>query len=149
MEHHEQATDFDRVVAELQKEIVEREREVFSAKVIEQAHNPTNFGHMDEPDAYGVVHGSCGDTMEFYLRLTGEKIEQATFTTDGCGSSLACGNMLATMVQGTSLQEAGGVEPGDVLQALGGLPEENEHCATLAVLTLREAIANRGGGSDG
>jgi nitrogen fixation NifU-like protein len=149
VKHHEQATDFDHVVAELQNEIVERERELFSAKVIEQAYNPTNFGRMDEPDAYGTVHGSCGDTMEFYLRLTGEKIERATFTTDGCGSSLACGNILTTMVQGMSLEEAGGVEPEDVIQALDGLPEESEHCATLAVLTLREAIANRGGSSDG
>ena len=149
MKHHEQATDFDRVVAELQKEIIEQEREIFSAQVMEQAHNPTNYGRMNEPDAYGTVRGSCGDTMEFYLRLTGGKIEQATFTTNGCGSSLACGNILTTMIQGMSVEEAGGVEPEAVLQALGGLPEEYEHCATLAVLTLREAIANRGRSSDG
>jgi nitrogen fixation NifU-like protein len=30
----------------------------------------------------------------------------------------------------------------DVLETLGGLPEENEHCAYLAAETLREAVRN-------
>jgi len=143
MGHQREMTDFDRMVEELQKEIIEQEQAVFSAKVIEQVHNPTNLSRMDGPDAYGIVHGSCGDTMEIYLRLNGERIQEATFTTTGCGSSVACGDMLTTVVLGMSLEEAGSVRPDDVIVALDGLPEENAHCAELAVNTLREAITNR------
>jgi nitrogen fixation NifU-like protein len=46
------------------------------------------------------------------------------------------------MVRGMSLEDAGAVAPQDLIAALDGLPEENVHCADLAVLTLQEAIAN-------
>jgi nitrogen fixation NifU-like protein len=81
--------------------------------------------------------------MEIYLRLNGERIEQACFMTDGCGPTVACGSTLTTIVHGLSLHEAGGITPEDLLEALGGLPEESVHCAELAVNTLREAITSR------
>ena len=137
------ATDFDRFVDELQQQIIEQARAVYSDKVIEAFYNPRNLGRMPEPDACGIVHGWCGDAMEVYLRLNGERIEQASFMTDGCGPTVACGSTLTTMVRGMSLQEAVGITPEDLLEALDGLPEESVHCAELAVSTLREAIANR------
>jgi nitrogen fixation NifU-like protein len=133
--------DFDRFVDDLQQQIIEQARAVYSDKVVEAFYNPRNLGRMPEPDACGIVHGWCGDTMEIYLRLNGERIEQASFTTDGCGPTVACGSTLTTMAQGLSLQEAGGIKPEDLLDALGGLPEESVHCAELVVNTLREAIA--------
>ena len=142
MEHQEETTDFDRVVAELQRAIIEQERALYSAKVIEEAYKPTNMGRMAEADAYGIVHGWCGDTMEIYLRLDEESVKEATFVTDGCGPSVACGSMLTRMVQGMSLEEASGIRPEDLIVALDGLPEDSAHCAELAVKTLWEAIAN-------
>jgi nitrogen fixation NifU-like protein len=115
--------------------------------VQEEAHNPKNLGRMAGPDAYGIVHGWCGDTMEVYLRLNGARIGEATFMTDGCGPSVACGSMLTTMVTGMSLEEAGEIRPEDLIAVLDGLPEESLHCAELAVSTLQEAIAN--GRADG
>jgi nitrogen fixation NifU-like protein len=132
---------FDRFIAELQEQIAEQERAIYSAKVIEQVNDPKNLGRMNAPDAYGIVQGWCGDTMEIYLRLDEECIREATFVTDGCGPSVACGNALTSMVQGMSLKEADEIRPQDLLAALDGLPEENAHCAELAVNTLREAIA--------
>jgi len=142
LEYQEETTNFDRVVAELQRAIIEQEQALYSAKVIEEAHNPTNMGRMVEPDAYGIVHGWCGDTMEIYLRLDEESVKEATFVTDGCGPSVACGSMLTRMVQGMSLEEASGIRPEDLIVALDGLPEDSVHCAELAVKTLWEAIAN-------
>lgn len=140
------ATDFDRFVDELQQQIIEQAQAVYSDKVIEAFYHPRNLGRMPEPDACGVVHGWCGDMMEIYLRLNGERVEQASFTTDGCGPTVACGSTLTTMVQGLSLHDAGGITPEDLLEALDGLPEESVHCAELAVNTLREAIASRSRG---
>jgi len=133
-------TDFDRMVAELQSRVLEQARELYSARVIEEAYNPKNVGRMADSDARGVVHGWCGDTMEFYLRMNGERIGKATFMTDGCGPTIACGSMLTTMVRGMSLEEAGEFRSMDLIEALGGLPEESLHCAELAVRTLRAAL---------
>jgi nitrogen fixation NifU-like protein len=143
MGHREETMDFDRVIADLQSKIIEQERALYSAKVIEEAHNPSNVGRIPEPDAYGIVHGWCGDTMEIYLRLDGERIQEATFMTDGCGPTIACVSMLTTMVQGISLEEAGQIALEDLITALDGLPDESTHCAELAVSTLREALADR------
>jgi nitrogen fixation NifU-like protein len=62
--------------------------------------------------------------------------------TDGCGPTVACGSMLTKMVTGKSLEDAAEILPEDLLKALGGLPEENIHCAELAVSTLHDALLN-------
>jgi len=144
------ATDFDRLAEELQQQVLKDARAVYSDKVIEEFYNPQNLGRMPTPDARGFVHGWCGDTMEIYLRLNGERIEEASFTTDGCGPTVACGSMLTSMVKGMSLQKAGEVRPKDLLDALNGLPDENAHCAELAVNTLQNAVlrAQRGTGEE-
>jgi len=132
----------DRLAAELQREIDEKERAVYSARVLEQARNPTYLDRMEAPDAHAIITGWCGDTIEFYLRLNGSTIQEATFMTNGCGPAVASGNMLATIVQGMPLEEANEVNPQDLILALDGLPEESAHCAELAVKTLRQAIAD-------
>jgi nitrogen fixation NifU-like protein len=132
----------DRLVAELQREIDEREAEIYSAQMLAQARQPTNLGRMERPDAQATFTGWCGDTMEIFLRLNGCAIQEATFLTDGCGPSVACGNMITTMVRGLSVAEAQAINPDDLILALDGLPEESTHCAELAVHTLHEALRN-------
>ena len=142
MVDHERLDRLDRLVAELQQEIDARESEVYSARVLQQARQPTNMGPMEGPDGHAAITGWCGDTMEIFLRLEGSTIRGATFLTDGCGPSVACGNMVTTMVQGLSLAEAQALGPDDLILALDGLPEDSIHCAELAVLTLHQALSN-------
>jgi nitrogen fixation NifU-like protein len=142
MVEQEENDNWDRLVAELQREIEERERALYSAIVLEQVRNPQHLGRMEAPDAWAAITGWCGDTMEYFLRLNGSTIEQAAFVTDGCGPSVACGNMLATLIQGMALDEASRIDPEDLILALDGLPEESAHCAELAVSTVRKAIAD-------
>jgi nitrogen fixation NifU-like protein len=142
MTKQEESDRWDLVIAELQREIDEKERALYSAKVLQQARNPEHLARMEAPDAHATLTGWCGDTMEIHLRLNGAAIQAATFMTDGCGPSLACGNMLSTMVEGLALDDASEIKPGDLVLALDGLPEESLHCAQLAVDTLHQAIAN-------
>lgn len=102
-----------------------------------------NMARMTGPDARGIIHGCCGDTMEIYLRLNGDRIEEATFATDGHESAIACAGRLTQMVRGLTLESAYAIKPEDIIAALGGLPEAKIHCAHLAVNTLRQAIDNR------
>lgn len=137
-----ETSDFDRWVTALQAAILECEQALFSARVLAEARQPRNLGIMDGSDGYGLVFGPCGDTMEISLRLNGERIERATFMTDGCGPTVACGSMVTGMVLGKSLAEAAALEAAEVIIALDGLPAEHVHCATLAVNTLHQAIAD-------
>lgn len=132
--------DFDRIAEALEKWIREYTQSAFSDTVVEEASNPRNMRRIANPDAYGIVHGWCGDTMEIYLRLAGERIEAATFMTDGCGPTIACGSMLTQMATNQSIGHARGITPTQLIEALDGLPQENAHCAELAIRTLQAAI---------
>ncbi len=133
--------DFDRWVELLQAEILRREQEMFSARVLAEARDPQNLGAIADPDGQARVLGPCGDTMEIFVRLRDSQIETATFLTDGCGPTVACGSMVTQMVRGKGLDEAAALEGADVILALDGLPPEHVHCATLAANTLRRAVA--------
>ncbi|MFC2083080.1 iron-sulfur cluster assembly scaffold protein [Candidatus Bipolaricaulota bacterium] len=133
-------TEFDRSEEGRQKRTIEESQGVYSDTLVDRLRNPKNMGRLAKPDAYGIACGWCGDTMEIYLRLTGGRVEEARFMTDGCGPTVACGSMLSSMVEGLSAEEAKRIKPTDLIEALGGLPQENTHCAKLAVDTLLKAI---------
>ena len=142
MTERAEANELDRWVAAVQQALLERERAMYSATVLAEARQPHNMGVMETFDGYGLVTGPCGDTMEFFLQLDGDRVARATFMTDGCGPTVACGSMLSRMVEGKSLATGAAIEAADVIIALDGLPPEHIHCATLAVETLQQAIAD-------
>jgi len=123
------------------EELVKAEmRKVYSETTIDHAMNPRNLGDMENADGFGRVTGPCGDTMEIWLRVNRSAITKATFMTDGCGPSIASGSMVTEMVKGKSISEVRKISQQDVLNTLGGLPEESVHCALLAANTLKAAI---------
>jgi len=124
----------------LQELILADARNIYSETVIDHAMNPRNVGVMQDAEGFARVTGPCGDTMEIWLKVDNDAIAGATFMTDGCGTSIASGSMVTEMVKGKSISEAQKTTQRDVLDALGGLPDESEHCALLAANTLKAAI---------
>jgi nitrogen fixation NifU-like protein len=98
------------------------------------------FGRMNDPSAGAWVTGPCGDTMEFYLTIENDVIQQAKYYTEGCGFTRLCGLTVAIYVQGKTVLEALSVSGKGLLDALPQLPPEHRHCAILAVSTLYKAI---------
>ena len=123
------------------EELVSAEiRKLYSQTTIDHAMNPRNLGDMEDADGFAKVTGSCGDSIEIWLRVNNGTIADATFMTDGCGTSIASGSMVTELVKGRTTPEARRISRQDILNALGGLPEESEHCALLAANTLKAAI---------
>lgn len=114
--------------------------EVYSEAAVEHSMNPRNMGEIADADGFAKVTGPCGDTMQLWLKLKGEAILEASFLTDGCGTSIASGSMVTELAKGKKISHAQKISQEDVLNALGGLPEESEHCALLAADTLKAAI---------
>ena len=123
--------------------IIELRPVTFSAKAIQHGRHPANAGRMENPDAHASRVGWCGEVMEMYLRLDGDRIAEASFWADGCLSTMACGDMITTIARGMALEDAARITPEELIAALDGLPYKSHHCAELSVETLREAIANR------
>lgn len=134
--------DFEKLVKGLQKKIEYEEEKTYSRKVISEYRNPNNFGAIEDPEAIGEVKGSCDDTMKITLRIENGIIRDARFWTDGCGATIACGNMLTKMIRGKTPDEAAGVSNEKLIEVLDGLPKEHLHCAKLAVDSLHKAIEN-------
>jgi len=133
--------EFDEIVR-IEAEIRRREKEDYTDKALEEAYNPKNVGRIEDADCFGRVTGSCGDTMEIYMRVIDGVIEDCKFMTDGCGATIACGSVLTEMLKGKTLEEAARIKAEDILSVLGGLPPENLHCPFLAVSTLNAALEN-------
>lgn len=112
---------------------------IWSPTVIDHAQHPRNCGPLKTFNGHARITGPCGDTMEFWLLVRGDKLERVSFTTDGCGPSRACGSMATCLARGKSVDEAAALGQQDILDALGGLPEEVKHCALLAAVTLKAA----------
>lgn len=125
---------------ELEEFIMADARKIYSDTVIDHAMNPRNVGVMQDADGAARVTGPCGDTMEIGLKVNSGTITEINFMTDGCGTSIASGSMITELAKGKSIIEASKIEQDDVLNALGGLPDESKHCALLASNTLKEAI---------
>lgn len=125
---------------ELQELIMVDMRKTYTEATIDHALNPRNLGDMEDADGFGKVTGPCGDTMEIWLKIKNAILVEATFLTDGCGTSISAGSMLTELARGKSISEALKITQQDVLDALGGLPQESVHCALLAANTLREAL---------
>jgi len=113
----------------------------YSDKAIELYQNDVNFGVMDNPDANAVFLGSHGDLIRLYIKIKANRIEEAKFLCYGCPGSIAAMSALTLTIKGLSVNDAKSLTVDDVLRALGGLPEEKQECAEIAVKTLKKAIA--------
>jgi nitrogen fixation NifU-like protein len=132
--------ELDDFVNGLQNQILEENRAEFGDVAFGRWQNPLYVGAMDNPDGHGRVTGSCGDTMQIFLKFEKSKVKEATFLTDGCGSSMVCGSFAAELALGKTPDELVEISGETILNILGSFPEENRHCAFLAADTLQAAL---------
>jgi nitrogen fixation NifU-like protein len=132
-----------KAMRDLQEKVLEEMRRRYSPAVMDHWLNPRNFRELKDADAGAAHTGSCGDTMEMFLKIENGVIVDCAFRTDGCGTTIVCGSAATELAAGKTLIEAlGAVSAKEILRVLGGLPEDSVHCAQLAAETLRLAMAD-------
>ncbi len=115
-------------------------REVYSETTVRHIVRPHNAGSLPDADGFGSLHSDCGEGMDIWLKVRNGMVEQASFWTDGCAATIACGSMATELATGKQIAEALAITPRQVADALDRLPEGNFHCAQLAADTLRAAL---------
>lgn len=130
----------DDFVERLQNKIFEETRAAYGEIGYQRWRNPMYVGVMQDADGRGRVSGTCGDTIEIFLKFRNDRVIQATFVTDGCGSSTVCGSFAAELALGKTPDELTAVTGSEILAVLGRFPKEDEHCATLASESLQAAL---------
>jgi nitrogen fixation NifU-like protein len=116
---------------------------MYSEIVMDHFKNPRNVGEIPNADGIGEVGNPvCGDMMNVYIKVDGDKIADIKFKTFGCGAAIAVSSMLTELAKGKSLDEAMKITNKDVAEALGGLPQNKLHCSNLGADALHSAIKN-------
>jgi len=125
---------------ELQEEVLANALKLYSEKAIDHAMNPRNVGDLPDADGYGTALGYCGDSIEIWLKVRDNSVTQANFWTDGCASTIASGSAATALVKDKPITWVQRITEKEILIALDGLPEDQEHCAKLAANATREAV---------
>ena len=130
----------DRQLDRLDEHIVGNPQGDYSRTYLEHALKPRNTGNLPGANGFASAEGHDGNSIEFWLKVSDDIIEQATFWTDGCGTTIACGSIATVLVTGKSIVEALNLAPENIDNALEGLPGEGCVCAELATSAIRAAI---------
>lgn len=102
---------------------------------------PRNIGIIKDINGEGTSGDSgCGDSLNIYIKVKNDLIEDISFLVYGCPASIATSSMTTELVKGKPLEEALKITEDDIVKALGGLPENKKHCSNLGVKALRNAI---------
>ena len=134
------ADSLDQFLDDLQEKIFDEAKEVLGDKGFDRWRNPRFRGKMENCDVHAHALGDCGDSMDIYLKFDKDRVAEATYVTDGCGSSQVCGSFAAEMSIGKRVEELADVTGEVILEKLGDVPEDDQHCAFLAAGTVQEAV---------
>jgi len=108
---------------------------------MEHFQNPRNVGEISNPDGVGTVgNASCGDIMQMFIKVNGNRISQATFKTFGCGAAIATSSILTERIKGSTIDEALEISERISKEILSELPEKKIPCFNLATNALKLAI---------
>ncbi len=132
--------NLDDFVNQLQEQIFDEAREAYGGKGFHRWRNPRYQGRMADPDARSHLTGSCGDTMEIYLKFHNGRVTAASYVTDGCASSGICGSFASELALGRDPDGLADITGGAVLETIGRLPPEDRHCADLAAEAVQAAL---------
>ncbi len=131
-------------------EYSEKTKQLFMDAV--QGKPGTHLGEIENPDGFGE-HGSmaCGDVMRFTFRVdrhpsdpTQDVIVAARYLTFGCTSAIAASEALCAMIEQGKYTppQALKIRNQDIVEFLGGLPEQKIHCSVMGAEALGAAVFN-------
>ena len=130
-------------------EYSEKTKQLFMDAV--QGKPGTHLGEIEHPDGEGR-HGSivCGDALKFTFRVERNEdplrdvIVEAKYLTFGCTSAIAASEALCELIEGKGLTpiEALRVTNQDIVDFLGGWPQQKVLCSVMGAEALEAAVVD-------
>lgn len=118
---------------------------MYSPQLLDHFQNPRNVGDLVDADATAEIENpACGDVLRISLKASSGQIIQVRFKAKGCVAAIACASAITEMVAGRAVEAAKRLQPEDVNQAVGGLPQASTHAAHLAIEALALALSRLG-----
>ncbi len=141
-------------------------RELYQEVILDHTRNPRNFREMKDATAKSTGNNPlCGDRVTVFLRMRGDRIEDASFQGQGCAISKSSASIMTEAIKGKTREEAEALfdrfhgmitaKPGTpvdekqlgklaVFQGVSEFPLRVK-CASLAWHTLKSALESKDG----
>ncbi|NOQ52772.1 MAG: iron-sulfur cluster assembly scaffold protein [Desulfuromonadaceae bacterium] len=109
--------------------------------VMDHFKNPRNMGRIDDAQMLiQVGDPSCGDSLLIFMKIEDDILVDIKYKIYGCAAAIATSSLGSEMAKGKTLDELLEFKAEDVSKALGGLPDEKEHCSNLIASALHAGI---------
>ncbi len=135
-------------------------KDLYQQVIVDHSRKPRNFRVIADARKVEGHNPLCGDHLDMYVKMDGDRIADISFKGSGCAISTASASLLTESIKGKTLEEADelfeafhelvtGIEPStEELRRLGKLKAfsgvcdypTRVKCATLAWHTLRAAL---------
>jgi len=115
----------------------------YTKKTIDHFRHPKNIGSIKNPDGASEIGNMvCGDQLSFFLKVEKGRIKDVKFLSFGCASNIATASIMTERIKGMKIEDAKKFKWAEIVDDLGGLPQQKIHCSVLAVEGLKKAIAD-------
>jgi len=82
-------------------------KDLYRDVIIDHNRQPRNFGRLDPADAHAEgFNPLCGDRLELYVALEGERLKDLRFEGKGCAISVASASLMTETLKGKTRAEA-------------------------------------------
>lgn len=114
---------------------------LYSEEIMKHFLGPENVGRIVDADGIGEAGSvECGDFLKIYIKVYNNVIEDIKFEVFGCSAAIATSSKTTVLAKGKTIMEAYKINEKDIIEAVGGLPKEKEHCSVLGATALKAAI---------
>ena len=109
--------------------------------VMDHFQNPRNLGRLENADMLiQVGEPSCGDSVLIFMKIENEVLCDIKYKVFGCAAAIATSSIGSVMAKGKTLNEILAIRDRDITEALGGLPNEKQHCSNLVASALHAGV---------
>lgn len=116
--------------------------ELYTEIILDYFKNPKNKGEISNATHTATeLNPTCGDKVTIYLKTDAQgKIQEATFTGEGCAISQAATSMLTEILIGKTIEEAAKIQNEEIYDLLKvPISPGRVKCALLGLVATKSA----------
>lgn len=81
--------------------------DLYQETILEHNKNPRNFREIEDADKRALGNNPlCGDALQVFVKMDGDKVSDVAFKGSGCAISKASASMMTQTVKGKTREEA-------------------------------------------
>ncbi|HLH86152.1 MAG TPA: iron-sulfur cluster assembly scaffold protein [Thermoplasmataceae archaeon] len=119
-----------------------KDQELQMEIILDNYRNPHNYGRIEDPSVKLLEYNPvCGDAVELFLKIDGDRISEVRFIGRGCSISQGAASILTDLVKGKSVGDVKKLTKEQFLDIIGlDLGPSREKCALLSYNTLMKCL---------